>query len=389
MKKEDLKKFKEGLVQQKRENNKKISLYNERTRMLKTNSFEDKAINILALSEIAYFIVILISSILVKNIEYISLPIYHTLIIGSSLGIGTLANTLAKKIYKTKERFKSFSNAKNDAEKLKEKIKYEIELEKAMYKNKIIDQTMNVIVSSQTILDKMSTQYDIKNKIALQSKSELEIKVNELSDFLKEQYNELDILITQKVLHDNFWKIRSKMQKRKDLILASIIAGIIPIISIITYLPVMEKIAYSTSFTNFATFFIPAIASSIGVSGYMIKRNKDKRTVFNNFNLQLGENSLVDMYKKIEDIQNEKEKIMDSIEKQIRNISLAEVHLQENKIYLEFCTNEEDRTKVESNKRTLVEEKNKDMQLIEHSIPSIPSGPKLVRRKKIKDICDN
>lgn len=258
-----------------------------------------------------------------------------------------------------------------------------------MYKNKIIDQTMNVIVSSQTILDKMSTQYDIKNKIALQSKSELEIKVNELSDFLKEQYNELDILITQKVLHDNFWKIRSKMQKRKDLILASIIAGIIPIISIITYLPVMEKIAYSTSFTNFATFFIPAIASSIGVSGYMIKRNKDKRTVFNNFNLQLGENSLVDMYKKIEDIQNEKEKIMDSIEKQIRNISLAEVHLQENKIYLEFCTNEEDRTKVESNKRTLVEEKNKDMQLIEHSIPSIPSGPKLVRRKKIKDICDN
>lgn len=104
--------------------------------------------------------------------------INQMLTVGSSFGVGTLINKLITKKYKTKERFKAFSKAKNDAEKLKEEINYEIKLEKVMYRNKTIDETINVMESNQEMLDKMSNQYDIKNKIELQTREEVEIKVD-------------------------------------------------------------------------------------------------------------------------------------------------------------------------------------------------------------------
>lgn len=74
---------------------------------------------------------------------------------------------------------------------------------------------------------------------------------------------------------------------------------------------------------------------------------------------------------------------MSSIEAQIRNISLAEAQLQENMIHLEVYANEENRTKVETKRKALAESENNEqgMQSVGHSVPAIPNGPKLVKKK--------
>lgn len=388
---ENFKKIKEKLEQQKKENSTKIILYDERTRMSRVNSFHNNVQRSLVFSLIAYLPALFISSALIKNIGYISLSddmfmlINQMLTVGSSFGVGTLINKLITKKYKTKERFKVFSKAKNDAEKLKEEINYEIKLEKVMYRNKTIDETINVMESNQEMLDKMSNQYDIKNKIELQTREEVEIKVDELSDYIKEQYNKLDILVTQKVLHDNFWKIRSKEQKITELIVSSILAVLTSMgfAWCFPYLYIKEVVANTSLSARLDTLLIYSIVSFVSVGGYMIKRNKDKRKVFDDFNLQLGEISLVDVYKKFEDIQKEKEKFMSSIEAQIRTISLAEAQLQENMIHLEVYANEENRTKVETKRKALAESENDEqsIQSVGHSVSAIPSGPKLVKKK--------
>ena len=74
----------------------------------------------------------------------------------------------------------------------------------------------------------------------------------------------------------------------------------------------------------------------------MIKRNKDHKKVFNNLNSQLGENALEEVYKKFEGAYEEQQELARLIETQIRDISLAEVQLQEIKRCLDSFTTEED-----------------------------------------------
>lgn len=134
---EDLKKTKEELEQEKQENDKKISLCDERTRMSKVNSFEYKAGTTLTFSMIGYLAIFLTSFILIKSlgvtaftniIPALSFPV---IVVGGSLGVGTLIRTLMDKKFQAKERLKAFSTAKTQTEKLEEEIHYQIELEKA------------------------------------------------------------------------------------------------------------------------------------------------------------------------------------------------------------------------------------------------------------------
>lgn len=349
---EEFEKTKLELEKMKKENNKNIGLYDERTRMSKVNSFENKAITTFGLSMFGYLPIFLASSALIKNIgvtaftNVIPALSYPAIVIGSSFGVGTLISSLINKKFKTKERYKSFSNAKTKAEKLEEEIHYQIELEKANNRNKAIDETLKVMETNQAMLNRMSSRYDLNDKTAPQTKEEAETKVTELSDIIKEQYDKLDILTTQKVLHDNFWRIRSKFQKGTDIMVATMITGMFAMF--FTGFPLMmvrDAITYSSSFGSLASIFAPFVAGMVGAGGYMIKRNKDHKKVFNNLNSQLGENALEEVYEKFEGAYEEQQELTRLIETQIRDISLFEVQLQENKRCLNTFMTEEDKKK--------------------------------------------
>ena len=160
---------------------------------------------------------------------------------------------------------------------------------------------------------------------------------------IKEQYDKLDILTTQKVLHDNFWRIRSKSQKGTDILAATMIASMFAMF--FTGFPlimVRDAITYSSSFASLASIFAPFVVGGIGASGYMIKRNKDHKKVFNKLNSQLGENALEEVYEKFEGAYEEQQELTKLIETQIRDISLVEVQLQEIKRCLDSFTPEDD-----------------------------------------------
>lgn len=349
---EEFEKSKKELLKAKEQNNKQISISDERTRMSKVNSFENKAITTFGLSMFGYLPIFLASSELIKNIgvtaftNVIPALSYPVIVIGSSFGVGTLISSLINKKFKTKERYKSFSTAKTKAEKLEEEIHYQIELEKANNRNKAIDETLKVMESNQAMLNRLSNRYDLNDKTAPQTKEEAETKANELSNIIKEQYDKLDILTTQKVLHDNFWRIRSKFQKGTDILAATMIAGMFTMF--FTGFPLMmvrDSITYSSSFASLASIFSPFVVGVIGAGGYMIKRNKGHKKVFNNLNSQLGENALEEVYEKFEGAYEEQQELARLIETQIRDISLAEVQLQETKISLDSFMTEEDKKK--------------------------------------------
>lgn len=102
-------KIKEDLEQEKQNNEKKIILYDEKARISKVNTFEYKAGNTLAFSMISYLVIFLISLVLIKNLGIITftniIPAlsYPAIVVGGSLGIGTLINNLINKKFQTKK----------------------------------------------------------------------------------------------------------------------------------------------------------------------------------------------------------------------------------------------------------------------------------------------
>jgi len=382
---EDFEKTKEQLEEQKKENNKKIVLCDERTRMAKVNSFEYKAGTTLTFSMVGYFAIFLASSALIKGIgvtaftNVIPALSYPAIVVGSSLGVGTLINTLMAKKYQTKERLKAFSIAKTQTEKLEEEIHYEIELEKANNRNLVIDQAINVLNSNESMLRRISSKYDISDKSTLKTEEEARKRIEQLSTFIKEQYDKLDILSTQKVLHDRFWRIRSKFQKSTDIIMAAVISGMVTMH--FTGFPLMmvnEAITYSTEIANLATIFSPFIAGIIGASGYMAKRNKDHKKVFDSLNSQLGENALPEIYEKYEGAYEEQEEIKALIETQIRDISLAVIQLKEEQQVLESMESKTNQEKKETREKTLDDmlytEEEIKLYMRESQVPSNPES---------------
>lgn len=347
MKIEEFEKIKKELLEEKEKNNKQIEKNEKRMKIASANSLENKLLSISGLSAIGYLFFFLTFSEITKVgltifnniIQTLSFPI---IIIGSSLCFGTLMNHCISKGLKIKEKYKSFSNAKTEAEKLKEKIQYQIELEKANNRNKTIEETLTIVESYQT----MASQYDLNTKTTHQSKEETEKKAQELSNIIKEQYNKLDILTTQKNLHNNFWRIRSKFEKITNIIMVSMIAGLFNMLLITFPLVVIkDAIVYNSPLlASIISIFTPLVIGCAVSSGYIIKRNKDHKKVFRKLNSQLGEDALEDEYKNFEDAEKEEQKLSELIETQIKKISLIKFQQQENERYLNELIIEEKKT---------------------------------------------
>lgn len=323
------------------ENNNRIKLCDDRMRIANANSFEYKATNILGFSLLGYLIVFLLSSIIFKNL---SIPVlaYQTMVITSSIGLGTLfTNSLFKK-YEIKERLKMFSESKTDIEKLQEEVNYQIESEKACNRNKVIKETLDTINSTESMVNELSNKYDITEKYSSKSKDEIEKSIEEISNLIKEKYIELDILSTKKTLHDKFWKIRSKFDKNANLIAYSLIAGVFAsgIIGI-PFITFNSIAAGSTILARTLSVFWPLVIGSMGTFVYFLQRNKDYEKVFNYYNSQLEDEALPDTFGKNYDASDENSEIKALIEKQVRDISTAIIKLNDEKEALEVKENEQ------------------------------------------------
>ena len=319
--------------------------------MLKANSLEFKGETILFFSALAYMgfflTTIILSNTPVASVISKALPglSYPITLLGGSLAIGTIARTLFDKKFKTKERLKSFSKAKTQAEKLEEEVHYQIELEKANNRNKVIDETINILNSNQAMLNRISSRYDLKDKTAPQTKEEAEQNAEKLSATIKDQYDKLDILTVQKVLHNRFWKVRERFQRRLNTMVVSTVSGIFTMF-FTTFPTLIDIIPNSSLLAKLAIPLVPFVVGTIGGSAYMLKRNRDHKKAFNNLNAKLEENALEEnLDNEYDSSIEEHKKIKTLIENQIRNISLIEIQLQEIKRFLDANTAEEEKKK--------------------------------------------
>lgn len=315
--------IKKELENAKRQNNEKINISGERTRMAKVNQFEYKCFTALFFSMLAYALLFVITILLgIDNmLTGFSYPI---ILIACSLALGVIGRILFDKKFKVKERLKAFSNAKTQAERFQEEVYYQIELEKAKNRNEVIDEVIKVFNSNQSMFGKTFGRYVLNDKNAPQINEEAESKMEELSVFIKEQYDKLDILTTQKVLHDRFWKVRQKFQRRSETIVLSMLCGIFTMF--FCAFPTLRKGGTTNIIEPFILLAIGIVCGSV----YMLKRNRDYKKVFNNLNSGLGENALEEnLDKTFESALEEQKQIEEQIETQIRDISLAEVGLQE------------------------------------------------------------
>lgn len=339
MKTEDYKKSKEELQSEIVKNAKIIAISDERTRMANVNQFEFKGMMTLAFSLIPYLGLGILTAILVKNGNIAPLVIpgdaFPYIIIGGALCIGTIGRKLLEWKSKSKERLKSFTNASTQSEKLEEEVKYSIELEKAKNRNNAIQQTIDSLNSNQSILNSLSSRYDINDRIESKSSEDAQKKVEELSTLLESKTNELDILSAQKVLHEKFWRIRTKWQKGLDATMASMMGGLIAM----AYVEIPFIIMDSLSHSIVSSIFAPLIVGMVGTGAYMVKRNRDNQKVFNILNSELGENALPD---KIEEAYEEQQDIDAKISTKTREISIAGAQLQEQKRILELFIDNED-----------------------------------------------
>jgi len=351
MNQEEFEKSKNELEKEKEKNNELIAINDERSRMLKANSLEFKGETILFFSALAYMgfflTTIILSNTPVASVISKALPglSYPITLLGGSLAIGTIARTLLDKKFKTKERLKSFSKAKTQAEKLEEEVHYQIELEKVNNRNRVIDETINVLNSNQAMLNRISSRYDLKDKTAPQTKEEAEQNAEKLSATIKDQYDKLDILTVQKVLHNRFWKVRERFQRRLNTMVVSTVSGIFTMF-FTTFPTLIDIIPNSSLLAKLAIPLVPFVVGTIGGSAYMLKRNRDHKKAFNNLNAKLEENALEEnLDNEYDSSIEEHKKIKTLIENQIRNISLIEIQLQEIKRFLDTNTAEEEKKK--------------------------------------------
>ena len=364
MKVEDFNKTTEELKREYQKNDEQINISDERKRISSANQFEYKALTTIGFSLLPYLGLVILFGGLTKNgvisslIGTIPVEVFPLIIAGGSLCVGTIGRKTLEWRFKTKERLKAFTTANTQSEKLQEEVKYTVDLEKARNRNKAIQQAIDSLSSNQSILESLSSRYDIKDRTIPQTEEDAKKRTEDLSELLKDKHTELDILTTQKVLHEKFWRVRTNGQKVMEISLAGMLGGLF----IMTYgqMPLLIVSDYLAS-SSLISIFVPFVGGIVGFSGYMLKRNKDYINAFNHLNNELGENALPD---KIKNAYEEQQDIDAKIENKIREISMVEIQLQEQKrINESFSTDsskkEQTMESVVSKKHT-VEEAKKD-----------------------------
>lgn len=323
------------------ENNHEILVNDEKTRMAKANRFESKVETTVAFSLLPYLGLATTSAVLIANgtmtnvvgsIPPESIPL---IILGGSLGIGTIARKLLEKKYKIEERLRAFTNAKTDKEKLEEELRHEIEIEKIENRNRTLEEAKETIKANQAMINSLSSRYNISDKNMPLTKEELEYKVEELTNVLKQKYEELDILTTQIALYRKFSKVKSKADRVMDTAMNAMMGGMITMMYVDMPIILMKDIIhYDNPNTAFISILAPFFAGIGGISAYTINKNKNISKTYNKLNNELENNSLPKDQEAIDTIS-----LAAKIDNLIKEISLLLIQLYEQKRILERLNN--------------------------------------------------
>ena len=341
MKREWFERIKSELEKEKEQNNEQILINSKRAKLSQLNQFELKAQLTFAFSMFGFvgvfavgmFLTKIFGSIAITNI--IPAEIFPVISVGGSLAIGTIINKMVYKKQKIKERFKAFSTSKTQTDKLEELVYYQTELQKKHNRNKVIDEAINVLNSNQSVLSKISIRYDLIDRNSPKTEEEAKQSITKLSSFVKERYEQLDLLTTKEFLNNSFGKVNP------DIIATflSLMVGMMMVSFVTSLIPTwMLKDVIMNGSLYFNVSQLVVFGPIIGTGMYMIKRIKDHKKVFNKLNVQLENNVLID-------------KLDKSIDTQIRELSVALVQLKEQEKILETII--EDKSKTNANNQDL------------------------------------
>lgn len=340
-------KIKHELKKEKEKNEQKILLYDDRARMTRVNRLENKSVETLVLSMFSYVLLFIVTVVLIGTIGISKINAffpgisYPLTLVGSSLIMGTIGSKLFNKKYDTKKRFDNFSTSVTESEKLEEEVQYYIELQKANNLNKVIDKSMAELNNVQ----RYHSNYNIK----LQSKEEIDQRMATLSNIIKEQSDELNILTTKKVLRNQFKNIRSRFNKIENFLQMPVMFGLTCLC--LTALPVILVPELVPSSSLFTTLSLTAVPFSLGIvsSGiYFSKKYSSYKKAFNNLNKQLGSESLNENLNEIE-----KENFEELINITINELGVSIAQLKEQQ-YFDYLLNVE-------NNNNLKKENEKDI----------------------------
>lgn len=317
------------------DNNKIKDIYVERFNLARFNTTEFRAINLLVLSTLPYLIISLIIATsmasgaglvaLLPNIPTITLPLGVAAV---STGIGAIGNLVLDKFRKTK-RYKEFSTATNEEERLSEQIYYDIESEKLYNRNKALQKAIESLRTNKKLASTLPNKPKFNYDTYIASDGALKNRINEIDSILKTEFESLDKQSAKSILH-NFWPIRQKSGRRERLFINTLLAFWMSMMLLMPYT------GFGTHVINFSlsSIFVVTGISSIGTYAYLLRRNNIFKKVFNKFNSQLGEDGLINEFNKNYGALDEEKEISQSIEKKISDISLISSQLYEEKSLL-------------------------------------------------------
>ncbi len=348
MNQDNLEKIKKELEQEFEENEKKLEVYNERAITAENNQFNSK-LELWSLFAIIAYIILSILAITTNIFPKLFIP---GIILGGSLVSGLIGSAIIMKITKFKERLKSFSTAKNEREKLREEIKYAIEIEKTNNRNMAIKQTLDNLDSKQ-VLSSFAKNYDI----SYTDTENIKLNNQKLEEILIQKYQELDLLSAKEVLDRKF----NKFFPVRDKIASSLVSGLIFLMAFagpFIFVKDIINISFLIVPITYGTGFLVSL-------GYILKRNRDIKQIFQNIGYNIGEDILENKQLGIS--------YDEQIKNKIKDISIISTQLQENKILLES---------IEDNKQKLMPTNDfVESRLLEEDKSKLNEGPSLVLKK--------
>lgn len=267
------------------------NVYNENNDLIRNNSvkihelnllnFEDRIGRISITSGLLYMIAFL--SLCILQVPGTLFPL---LVIVSSFGPGAVINFLVEKKAKCKERFKKVSNSKNEVERLQEILKLEMDSEKLSNRNSIFANIEFKIKNDINLIKKAKSKFYIKAKRTNYSKEELNNKINELENSLKEKFTLLDNLTDKSFLLNRKGIVDDKLNSVFHSIMASsyttILAGLTFFYYMINPLPTPSFIPAFTVLGISASTFIGSLVY------YNLKR-KNVNKAISSFGINLDE----------------------------------------------------------------------------------------------------
>lgn len=276
------------------ENENLCAILDERARMAKVNQLDYKVTEIFGMTMIPYIILLLIGIISSAQTLNVISMIWFTL--GSaaiSLPIGLITSALINKKYKTKKRFKEFSNAKKESEKIELQLLNELQLERIKNRNSVLEQTMEKLHTSKLNITCLSKYKGLDMSILPKDLEKVLEEKQSIKNELEQKYNELDLLSIKSFLLNNLGKYMLKGQSTMEILLNSFMYAIMP--CMLLFMPVIMIAKQGMTIpTILGNIELGLLGISVTTSTiYNLNKNRVQKEFFDKVNNLLGDNKLI------------------------------------------------------------------------------------------------